>query len=235
MNALSIETCNMLFRDCPTATALFDSISLRLIHANPAMLRLWGKDQSIVGQSIHEFMPELESQGYPDMLHIVGTSDSPFSEKGAKVEININGELTPIYMDYNYTPVKLSGKKTVAIFVTANEVCEKQLNLLSGEEYERNLRAMVLAAPTPMCVFRGWKLTLEVVNSYMYDLWKREERMNLRMIKDVFHTGHPLKFVKDDVTYSCTPLRNEQGSSVGCVLIAVQDRIHLKAHLSNKN
>jgi hypothetical protein len=221
MNSLQIKTCNELFYNCPTATALFNSKSLRLEHANPGMLELWGRDENVIGLPILDFLPELESQGYPDLLRIVGYSDRAYSEKGAKVQIIKKGVLTPVYMDYNYTPIKAANRLSAGILVTANELSEKHINMLSSEEYQRNLRALVLAAPVPMCIYRGHLLNVEVANSHMLDLWQKEESRNLRIIKHVYHTGHPMEFTENHISYSCTALRSEEGRSVGCVLMAL--------------
>lgn len=220
MNTIQIETCNALFDKCPTATALFNASNLRLEHANNSMLNLWGRDKSVIGLSLLEFLPEVESQGYDDLMRIVAQSEMAYREKGAKVDIIKDGKLQPVYMDYDYTPVKAINRISVGILVTASELSEKYINMLSGEEYRRNLRALVLSAPVPMCIFRGWKLEIEVINAHMLDLWQIEEYRNMRVIRNVFHTGHFMEYTEKGIQYSCTPLRNEQGASIGCVLIA---------------
>jgi hypothetical protein len=224
MNLDQIKTCDELFYKCPTGTALFNSKTLKLEHANPAMLELWGRESSVVGLPILEFLPELDPQGYPDLLKIVGDSDKAYSEKDAEVKIMKNGILTSVYMDYTYTPVKSAFRISSGILVTASELSEKHINMLSGEEYKRNLRALVLAAPIPMCIYRGQQLQIEVINSHMLDLWQQEETRNLRIIKHVFHTSHAMEFTEKNISYSCTALRNEYGRSVGCVLIAINIR-----------
>jgi hypothetical protein len=219
MNNIQISTCNELFNKCPVATALFNVSNLKLEHANPSMLK-WGRDNTVVGLSLLEFLPEVESLGYDDLMRIVGRSDSAYREEGAKVEIVRQGVLQPVYMDYAYTPIKAINRISVGILVTATELSEKYINSLSGEEYKRNLRALVMSAPVPMCIFRGWKLDIEAVNSHMLDLWQSHQYRNMRTIINVFHSGHFLEYTEHGIKYSCTPLRNEQGNSVGCVLIA---------------
>lgn len=221
MNSLQIKTCDELFYKCPTATAIFNSKSLKLEHANPAILDIWGRDDSVIGLTILEFLPEVESQGYPELLRMVGDSDKAYSEQGAEVKLVKEGVLQSVFMDFNYTPIKEAKRIPVGILVTANELSEKYINTLSGQEYERNLRSLVLAAPVPMCIFRGQQLFIEVVNGHMLDLWQREEYRNLKTIRHVFHTGQPINFAENNISYSCTALRNEQGTSVGCVLMAI--------------
>jgi hypothetical protein len=233
MNLNQIQTCTELFGNCPTSAALFDTKTLKLYYANPSMLRLWGRDSTVIGLSLLDFLPEVECQGYPDLLKIVGQSDTPYSELGAEVKIMKNETLQSVYVDYSYTPIKAGNRIPSGILVTATELSEKHINMLSGEEYQRNLRALVLAAPVPMCIYRGRQLKIEVINSHMLDLWQCDESRNIRIINHVFHTGHPLEYTEYGITYSCTALRNEQGQSVGCVLIALNNRCYsLKAHLS---
>lgn len=220
MNNIQISTCNELFDKCPVATALFNVSNLKLEHANPSMLKLWGRDNTVIGLSLLDFLPEVESLGYDDLMRIVGQSESAYRENGAKVEIIRDGILQPVYMDYAYTPIKGINRISVGILVTATELSEKYINSLSGEEYKRNLRALVMSAPVPMCIFRGWKLDIEVVNFHMLDLWQSYEYRNMRIIRNVFQSGHFMEYTEQGIQYSCTPLRNEQGSSVGCVLVA---------------
>ncbi|RZK63880.1 MAG: hypothetical protein EOO85_30550 [Pedobacter sp.] len=221
MNAIQISTCNELFDNCPMAIAMFNSKTLKLEQANNAMLSIWDKDTSVIGLNLLDFLPELEHQAYPDLLRMVGQSDKTYQEKGARVNIFKDDTLTPVYMDYSYTPIKAVRRISAGILVTANELSEKYINTLSSDEFKRNLRALVLESPVPMCIFRGWELKLEVVNAHMLDLWQCNQYRNLRMLKHVFFAGHSLSFTENGITYSCTALRNEQGNSIGCVLIAV--------------
>jgi hypothetical protein len=222
MNSSQITALKDLFENCPTATAIFDSKTLRLEHANQAMLSLWGRDNTVIGLKLLDYLPELAEQKYPDLMRIVAQSKNPYSESEAEINIVKNGKLNPIYVDYNYTPITATNRLSSGILLTATELLEKNLNKLSGEEYQRNLRALVLAAPVPMCIYRGWKLLVEVVNAPMLDLWQQQQYRNIRILKHVFHTGHQMAFTENGISYSCTALRDDQGRSVGCVLIAVQ-------------
>ena len=80
---------------------------------------------------------------------------------------------------------------------------------------------MVLSAPVAMCIYRGWEMKLEVINSQMLDLWQAREYRNMAIIQYVFHTGIHQEYTEQGISYSCTALRNEHGTSVGCVLMAL--------------
>lgn len=222
MTPTQIATCRDLFNDNPTPIAIFHAKSLKLEHANPAILKLWDRSAEVIGLTILDFLPELADQQYPDLLRNVGRSNKPHHDYGSEVKIVKEGKLSSVYMDYSYTPFKGTSKFPTAILVIANEISERQLNMLSSDEHIRNLRAMVLAAPVAMCIFRGWDMKVEVVNSHMLDLWQDREYRNLNSIRHVFHGGHPLEYVEHGIRYSCTALRNGEGISVGCVLIAMQ-------------
>jgi hypothetical protein len=223
MNTSQIAICSELFDNCPTAIAMFNSKNLRLEHANTVMLSLWDKDTTIIGLNLLDFLPELEYQTYPDLLKMVSESNKAYQEKGAKVNIVKSDIMTPVYMDYSYTPIKAAGRISTGVLVTANELSERYINSLSSDEFKRDLRALVLQSPVPMCIFRGWELKLEVANDHMLDIWQCDEYRNLRIIKHVFVTGHPLNFTEKGICYSCTALRNDQGNPIGCVLIAVRN------------
>ncbi len=57
-----------LIKDAPSATALYVGREMRIEIANDAMIKLWGKDNSIIGKTLREALPELEGQVFHDLL-----------------------------------------------------------------------------------------------------------------------------------------------------------------------
>ncbi|RZK77405.1 MAG: PAS domain-containing protein [Pedobacter sp.] len=209
-----------LFDNSPIAAAILDARTLKLEVANEGMLNLWGRDKSVINTGILDFMPEIADQEYPKYMKDVAKTGNKRQEEGALVMLKKNGVLQRLYMDYSYIPIFGSRATPLAILITGTEISAKQLHMMAGDEYKRNLRAMVMSAPVPMCVFKGNNFTLESVNNYMLDLWQDKQQRNIDALKYVFYTGMPLEFEEGHINYSCTALRDEYGNSTGCVLIA---------------
>ncbi|MBW3524963.1 PAS domain-containing protein, partial [Chryseobacterium sp. NKUCC03_KSP] len=52
----------------PNATAVYTGDDINIISVNQAMLQLWGKDRSVVGQTFHLALPELHDQPFLEIL-----------------------------------------------------------------------------------------------------------------------------------------------------------------------
>jgi hypothetical protein len=219
-----IETYKELFVNNPTPSAIFHTESLTLEFANQAMLNLWGRTKDIIGLDILDFLPEVEEQGFPDLLRIVGYSNKGFQERGAKVNIMKKGKLESIYVDYSYTPIKGLSYPDIGILVLANDVTDRELSLLHSDGHRGDLSDMVLSAPVPMCILRGLDLEIEAINLYMLDLWQQIKDKHSDKIRNVVRTGYPQEFKENGITYACTALRSDEGKSIGCILIAIVNK-----------
>lgn len=56
-----------------TATAIHSGEDAVIQSANQAMLRIWGKDKSVIGKPLLQVLPELEGQPNPEMFKKHGT------------------------------------------------------------------------------------------------------------------------------------------------------------------
>ena len=219
MLPIQIEHYRDLFSTSPIAAAILDAKTLKLEVTNPAMLELWDRAPQIIGLPIVDFMPEIAEQEFLDLLKGVAITGRSHHDKNAPVMIERQGKMERVFMDYSYTPIMGSRTSPVGILVTGTELTEKQLNTLSSEEHNRNLRAMVLDSPVAMCIYRGYELKIEVVNDHMLNLWQVQQRRNTALLNYVFFSGMPANYTENGIYYSCTALRDGRGNSIGCVLI----------------
>ncbi|AZB29360.1 PAS domain-containing protein [Chryseobacterium balustinum] len=56
----------------PNATAVYTGNDIKIISVNQAMLHLWGKDRSVVGQTFDLALPELHDQPFWKYLRRYG-------------------------------------------------------------------------------------------------------------------------------------------------------------------
>lgn len=129
-----------LISDAPVAMALFRGSDFIIEIANDLILNYLGRDQSIIGKSYREAVPELEVQGFFDLMEQVYTTGLPYEHTDAKAEILKNGVMTTGYFDYTYTPMLDSEMQVYAIILTAIEVTEKVLSRKKLEDVQMALR-----------------------------------------------------------------------------------------------
>jgi hypothetical protein len=207
------------FKATSAPVALLDG-NFKLEMANEAMLSLWDRQHTILNTSLLEFMPELGNQDYPDLLRYVLKSGVGYQQKGARVSIKKNGILTSVYMDFSYTPIKIISSKPTAIVVMATELCKKGLAGLVSEETDRNLRALVLNAPVPMCLFKGINLKVEVINTLMLELWQENEYRPIHALEHVYHHAIPYSYRNNNIHYSLNPVLDLAGLVKGVMVMA---------------
>lgn len=221
MTNRTLESHYKLFEDAPVAAAILDANTMKLQMVNQPMLNLWDRPASIHGLALLDFMPELADQEYPKILERVVSSGEAHSETGALVWLERNNRKESVYMDYSYTPI-MQGSRATGILVMGTDVCERELNRLIIKQSQRDLRALVLSAPVPMCIYRGEEFKIETVNNLMLDLWQDSRKMNLCILNHVYHNGVPYTTTEGGITYNYTPLWNGIKVIEGICLIAVQ-------------
>ena len=214
-----IETYQKLFEHAPIATAILCGDSLTVDLANDAMLKLWGREPSVIGHKLLDLMPELESQPYPKIIREVLETGRFHHETGSKVIISKDGKLETIYVDYSYTRIDAEEGEPHALLILANDISEREMAKNALEESDRNLRSLIMSAPVPMCVFKGEELIAEIVNESMLDLWQDNKSLRTDALKHVFHNGLTYTENINHILYSYTPLRDGLGKTCGVVLI----------------
>ncbi|HEY1024012.1 MAG TPA: ATP-binding protein [Sphingobacteriaceae bacterium] len=162
---------NILIQTLPIATAVLEGPEMRLIAANDPMLKLWGRDKSIVGTLLLEFMPELKDQEFPALLREVYYTGKPYHAFDAPVYIRMGEEVKEIFMDFTYSPLDHPERHLRGILVTAVDVTERVRTRRQIQESERNFRSLVTDAPIAMCVLKGPDHIVEIANQRMFELW----------------------------------------------------------------
>ena len=214
------DTLSEIFKNSPVASAILDAKDLRLVQANDAVLDLWGRNDTVIGSKLLEFIPEIVDQPYPKLLQQVLREGEGYKDSNALVLLNRKGVLERVYIDFSYTPIKSKTNKTMGILILATDVSYKQLSKLALQENDRNLRNIVMSAPVAMCIFKGPAHKVECVNERMLDLWASDQSMGLRILQYVYQSGLPYTNVENNISYTYTPLRDGIGKPHGVVLIA---------------
>lgn len=125
-----------------TATAIHVGEQAVIQTANDAMLRIWGKDKSIIGKTLEEGLPELKGQPFIEMFKQVWTGGLVLSGSDTAAQLTVDGKLQTYYFDFEYRAVRNSLGEVMCILHTAIDVTErvlKQQALAIAQEKEKAL------------------------------------------------------------------------------------------------
>ena len=138
----SEEHLRTMIEQAPVATALFVGKDMIIEIPNEAMLKLWGKGNTVTGKPLREAVPELVGQPFLQILDDVYESGTAYHAQGEPADLVIDNVLQKIYFDYTYKPLLDSNGKVYAIMDMAVDVTSQVLAskaLKKSEERYRNL------------------------------------------------------------------------------------------------
>lgn len=153
--------------------------------ANPLYLQLIGKTD-IIGKTVKEVLPELESQGLFDFLDNVYNTGKTFSanEMLVKFDLHGTGQLVDTYLNFIYQAHRDIGDNIDGIFFFAVDVTEQVLSRKKIEESEKQYRQIVETAQEGIWVIDENDRTT-FVNKKLCDIFEySEEEMLGRAIYD---------------------------------------------------
>jgi PAS domain S-box-containing protein len=129
------------------ATAVYLGREMRIQYANEAMIRVWGKDASVIGTTIREALPELEGQPFHDLLDHVFTTGETYWGKQDRVDLVVDGKLQTFYYNFSYKALRNVDGEVYGILNMATDVTEQVLSRKRIEEQNRELQFVMDVMP----------------------------------------------------------------------------------------
>jgi two-component system sensor histidine kinase VicK len=118
-----------------TATAIHIGEEALIQMANQAMLTIWGKDQSVIGKTLEDALPELKGQPFAQMFKKVWLEGITISGAETAADLEIDGEIKTFYFDFDYRAIKDEFNQTICILHTATDVTDRVSNRKLMEEF----------------------------------------------------------------------------------------------------
>ncbi|MBV4359623.1 PAS domain-containing sensor histidine kinase [Pinibacter aurantiacus] len=120
---------------------------LRVELINPAMLKIWQKEESeVLGKTLLEIFPRLEHQRFPQLLLNVYDTGVTYSETEGASYVDFKTHIAKFYFDFTYAPLfEKDGVTVQGIMMTLNNVTEQVEARLKTEENEKRLRLAIRA------------------------------------------------------------------------------------------
>lgn len=112
------ENFRRLFQQAPSLIAVLSGPDYVFTFANDAYMRLIG-DRAIIGKPLIEALPEIEGQGFVELLDGVSQTGQAVGGEAVRVLLQSEEEEKPreIFVDFTYDPIRDESGEIAAIFV----------------------------------------------------------------------------------------------------------------------
>ncbi|HET7752072.1 MAG TPA: PAS domain S-box protein [Terriglobales bacterium] len=148
---LEQQRVRVFLQQVPAAIAMLQGPEHRWSYMNPAYLRVIGHEhvEELLGKTIRQTLPELESQGYLELLDQVYRTGEPVSGTEAKVRLNRGpgGQQEYAYFNFLYQPLKDDSGNVEGVFVHAVDVTPQVEARRGIEESEEQFRMLAESIP----------------------------------------------------------------------------------------
>lgn len=128
------EQAYNLFMQAPVGFSLVLGENHVVELANATGLELAGKGREIIGKTVQEILPGIETQGYIELLNRVKNNGESFNLKESPVTLIKNGKEETIYANITYQPYyeegKIEGVLSISTDVTAHVLSRKEIEEL---------------------------------------------------------------------------------------------------------
>lgn len=131
-----------LVQQAPVAIFVLHGKEMIFEAANDLMLKMIGKDNSVLGKPYNEAIPEIKGQPFEALLDQVYTSGKKFTSGEMLAKLEHKGELTEGYYKFTYQPVTSSEGQTEGIICVAVDVTEQVNARKAAEKHATELTVL---------------------------------------------------------------------------------------------
>lgn len=167
-----------LVQEAPVATAIYTGEEMRIQWANDAMIKLWGKDKSVIGKTVREALPELEGQPFHGLLQQVYTTGEMYQAAEDQGELVVDGKRKTFFFNFSYKPLRNAEGQVYGILNMAIDVTDQVKTKRRLQESEKNFRNLIMQAPVGICLLTGDDYVVEIANEqYLLLVGRRPEEL----------------------------------------------------------
>jgi PAS domain S-box-containing protein len=171
----SEERFRNLVAQAPVAIGLLRGEEMVVELANDQILELWGKEPKIIGLPLLQALPEIEGQGFMELLQGVLATGIAHYGYETLARLHRKGDLTDAYFNFVYAPVREVGDQIGGVVVIATEVTQQVMAKRDLEESEKRFRGLILDAPVATAIYTGRTMKIQLANEAMIRLWGKDQ------------------------------------------------------------
>lgn len=239
-----------LFLQAHVGIVLFKGEEMVIHFANEPILKIWGKDSSVIGLTLLEALPEISESEYPGLLlDVYKTGRTHYAYENSATLIR-NGRPEMVFFNFVYQPWYDTLNKIMGVMVISNEVTEQVIARRKAEESEKNFRNLVMEADVATAIYIGPEMMIGMANDSMIKLWGKDKSVIGKsitealpelqdqpfseLLSNVYRTGNTYKATEDRAdlvvdgklqtfyfNFSYKALRNSSGEIYGILNMAV--------------
>ncbi|MFC7348397.1 ATP-binding protein [Chryseobacterium zhengzhouense] len=237
---ISQDSLSVLFSKAPVAMSLVIGDEFIINSANPQILELWGRDESVIGKPLFEALPEIKSQGFIEIFDHVYKKGETFNGNRWSVFLQKYGSYEEHFFNFIYAPVYNDHQKIIGVSIVATEVTDQVVSEQKLKESEYRFEDLIKQSDYSIAIYRSEDLLIELANEPMLKTWGKDKSvigMKLEdalpelegqpfigILKDIFRTGKTYTATEDKVelvvdgklqtfyyNFSYKPLKNSAG------------------------
>ena len=219
------ERLIQLLDKAPAFTAVLEGPELTFTFVNDDYRKLAGH-RDVLGLPVREAFPEVEGQGFFELLDRVVATGEPFRGRDLPVQLQREpgGALEERYINLLYQAMLDADGKPYGVFAHGIDVTDSVRARRELEVEQAKLRNIFEQAPAFIAVLRGRDLVFEYVNEGYYQLTGHRPMIGLaisealpeatgggegrdydRLLRDIMDAGAPRTFTERPVTLQRTP------------------------------
>jgi len=174
---LKAEANELKFRSiaqqAPVAMALLMGREHIVEVANDRVLEMWGKTyDEVIGKPVLSIFPEIVAQGFNKLLSGVFETGEAFVAQEIPVAFERGGTSSEIVVNLLYEPFRNEKNEIEGIVAVATDVTEQVKFRNKVVEAELQFRTIIEQTPSPLCIFKGDEMILEVANEAALAVWQ---------------------------------------------------------------
>lgn len=148
------ERLRGLFKQAPGFIAVLYGPDHVFDIANDAYMQLVG-GRDVVGLSVREALPEIEGQGFYELLDQVYESGQPFVGEDIPVSLQSDPDIPPEtrYLSFVYQPIRDQDGKVIGVFVEGHDNTQSKLAEIQLRETLEKNNAIIENTKDLICIF----------------------------------------------------------------------------------
>lgn len=133
-----IQFLESILGQLPAQVSILQGAQHTFTLVNPPAQEVLG-DRNVIGKTVREALPELEGQGFFELLDQVFTTGERFEQKAVPATILRDGKLVDLYVDITYLPLTDDGNQIVGVISFTYDVTAAVLAKKAAEEAAERL------------------------------------------------------------------------------------------------